>query len=109
MRIDYALPSRVVREVTWNEITEVGVALDERNFATVEGRFVGAVFDFDANGALVADVGEDRKEAAPIDVTHAREFGRVILAGVSEDADFVEAVVVDADIFGVDVEEAVFE
>ena len=85
------------------------MALEEGGFAEVEGGFVGAVFDFDADVVLVADVGEDGEKLAPVHVAHAGELGGVVFAGVGEDADFVEAMAVEADVFGVDVEEAVFE
>src|SRR5262245_60709078 len=94
---------------TWNEIAQVGVALDEGGFAGVEGGFVGSVFDFDADWAGVADVGEDGEKAAPVHVAEAGEFGSVVFVGMGEDADVVEPLAVDADVFGVDVEEAVLE
>jgi len=58
---------------------------------------------------LVAGVGESGEELVPVDVAEAREFGSVVFAGVGEDAYCIELFAVDADVFGVDVEEAVFE
>ena len=45
-------------ELSGDKVSQVGVALDEGGFAGFERGFVGAVFDFDANGTKVADVGE---------------------------------------------------
>ena len=84
-------------------------ALSQRCKAIFEGTFEGAVFDFDADGAAVATVGQLRKESAPIDVAHAGQLGSVIAVGVCENADLIEPVVIKANVFGVNMEQAVAE
>lgn len=86
-----------------DEWFEKALALAEGAFAVGEVAFVGSVFNFDANGSVVAGVGECGEEGAPVDVAEPGEFG--LVPAESEDTDFVEFVVVDAFVFGVDVDD----
>jgi len=68
-----------------------------------------SILDFDTDGSLVADIAEGGQERVPIDAAAAGEYGRVELDWSGEDADVVEAVRVDCDILGVDVNQSVRE
>lgn len=77
--------------------------------AAFEGFAEGVVFDFDAEGAGVADAHEFGHEGGPVDVAVAGDAGLVPVEGEVEAADLVEGGAVDFDVFGVDVEELGFE
>src|SRR5947207_240349 len=85
------------------KLVEELAALAEGAFAVVEGALVGAVFDFDADGAVVAGVGEGGEELAPVHVAEPRQFR--LVPAEPEGADFVETVAVDPLVLGVDVDD----
>jgi len=78
-------------------------------FARFERAFVGAIFYLHTHRAVVTGVAEDRKEPAPIDIAQAGQLRRVVFIGRRQDAHLVEPVVVEPNVFGVDVKEAVGE
>ncbi len=61
----------IPRHLIGNEISQERVTLPQRLQAFVEASFVRSIFHFDADRAAIATVGQCRKEAAPVYVTHA--------------------------------------
>src|SRR5262245_39755198 len=82
-----------------HKLLQKPLALPQSSSAVGEAGFEGAVLDFDADGAVVAGVGQGGEEAAPVDVAEAGELGGV--PAEAEDANFVEPVVIDAGVLGV--------
>ena len=75
----------------------------------VEALFVGAIFDFDTNGPRVAGIPKHRKEVAPIDIPKSREFGKVVQVWMGKNSVLVEEMLIDSDIFRVNVKNAIDE
>ena len=83
------------------------MALHQSQLAIVLAAFIGPVFNFDANRSTVSSISENRKELAPIDVTHAGQLGDMVLIGMSENPKIVQAMLINSDVFCVDVEQLV--
>src|SRR3712207_7906946 len=64
---------------------------------------------FRSDRPVVADVGEQREEPAPVDVAETGQLGRVVVVRVGHDADLVEAGAGGAHVLCVDVGEPVGE
>src|SRR5262245_21161848 len=92
-----------------HEVAQVRVALHEAGLPRLQRVLVRPVFDFDTDRARLTCVGEHGEEAAPVDVTHPRQLGRVVLVGMREDPDFVQPLAVDSYVLGVNVKQAVLE
>ena len=85
------------------------MALNQGSFSIIEGAFVGAVFDFNAHRALIACVAEDREELAPLNIAESWEFGEMVEVWMGEDSVLIDEVLIQADVFGVDVKDSIDE
>ena len=84
-------------------------ALPQGSAAGVQVGFESPVLDLDADGALIADVRQDRKEPAPRHVAQTRQLGPMVFQRRRQDPDVVQAVTFDLGVLGMHMKDAVAE
>src|ERR1043166_7620540 len=76
LQAEYGCDKRVQGNVS-DKLLQVSLALSQRSLAKFERSFVSAILDLDANGAVIASVGECGEERRPVDVSQAGQLGRM--------------------------------
>jgi hypothetical protein len=85
------------------------VALDEGCFAIFQGAFISSVFDFNADRTAVTCIAQYREESPPVHISQTGEFREVVQVRVGKDTMFVDEVLIEPDVFGVNMENPIDE